>query len=387
MKRMFEGGYLLMSRNLRRLLSGVAPFMVGLVVLLQGCSPAAKEAVTVGVIVPTTGSISVWGVNSERGIRLAAKQINAAGGIDGAELRLLVEDSECKPEKAVAALRRMISQGVQVVLGNICSSNVLAMAPIAEESKVVLFSTGASNPAISDAGDFIFRSWPSDRIQGDLTAEYASRNGFKNVAILYVDNAYGQGLEGEFRKHFQELGGTIALTPSETYAEGDDDFHAQLDRIQGSGADGLYLAAYTREFPLILRQLREAGSEIPVIASETFDDPRTIQQAGPAADGVVFPSPAAFDETTPQGKEFAQAFEAEYGEPPGVTADTAFDAMKIVADALSGGARTGSAIKDYLYGLSDYPGVAGTVRFDANGDAQKPIRFYRVADGVAAPIG
>lgn len=375
-----------MSRKLLSLVSRGAAVVFGLVLLLQGCSPAAKEAVSVGVIVPTTGSISVWGVNSERGIRLAAKQINAAGGIDGAELRLVVEDSECKPEKAVAALRGLISRGVQVVLGNICSSNVLAMAPIAEESQVVLFSTGASNPAISDAGDFVFRNWPSDSIQGDLTAEYAFRHGFKNVAILYVDNAYGQGLEGEFRKHFQELGGTMALTPSETYAEGDDDFHAQLDRITGSGADALYLPAYTREYPLILRQLRELGSEIPVIASETFDDPQTIEQAGSAAEGVVFPSPAAFDETTPQGREFAQAFEEEFGKPPGVTADTAFDAMEIVADALSSGARTGSAIKDYLYGLEDYKGVAGTVHFDANGDAQKTVHFYRVAEGVAAPV-
>lgn len=375
-----------MSRKLRSPLSGGVTFIFGLALLFQGCSPAAEEAVTVGVIVPKTGSISVWGVNSERGIRLAAKQINAAGGIDGAELRLVVEDSECKPEKAVAALRRMVSQGVQVVLGNVCSSNVLAMAPIAEESQVVLFSTGASNPAISDAGDFIFRNWPSDSLQGDLTAEYAARHGFENLAILYVDNAYGQGLEGELRKHFQELGGAMALTPSETYAEGDDDFHAQLDRIQASGADGLYLAAYTREYPLILRQLREPGSEIPVIASETFDDPPTIEQAGPAAEGVLFPSPAAFDETTPQGHDFAQAFEDEYGEPPGVTADTGYDAMKIVADALSGGARTGAAIKDFLDALGDYEGVAGSVRFDADGDAQKPIRFYRVTDGVAAPV-
>lgn len=355
--------------------------------VFQACSEAQKDDITVGVIVPVTSSISVWGVNSQRGIQLAADQINAAGGIDGRQIRLIVEDSECDPEKATAILRRLIDEHhVAVVLGNICSSNVLAMAPIAESSEVVLLSTGASNPAISEAGDFVFRNWPSDHIQGQLTAEHAFESGHRAIAIFFVDNAYGQGLDSEFREHFQELGGEISLTPSESYTEGDVDFRAQLATIKESGADGLYLPAYTKEYPLILEQIQELELDLPIMASETFDDPETIELAGPAAHGVVFPSPASFDKTTPQGRRFAEAFEATYGDQPGVTADTAFDAMNIVAEALSAGAETGPAIRDFLYEHSHHEGVAGLAEFDAKGDSPKKILFYRVAEGVAEPL-
>jgi branched-chain amino acid transport system substrate-binding protein len=356
-----------------------------LILTLHNCSPAPEEPIEVGVLAPLTGSLAVWGVNTERGVRLAADRINAAGGIDGRQVRLLVEDSECRPATAVAALRNWASRGVPVVVGAICSADVLAMAPIAERSRVVILSTGASNPAISDAGEFIFRNWPSDRIQGELTADHAFERGLRNVAILYVDNAYGQGLEAVFGEHFRELGGAIALSPSETYAEGDDDFRAQLARIADSGADALYLPAYTREYPAILAQARELGLGVPIIASETFDDPGTIERSGAAAEGVTFPSPASFDRTTPQGRELVEGFESAYGEPPGITSDTAFDAMNILARAFAAGARTGPEIRDFLNRLEGYQGVAGVVDFDSNGDAQKETHFYSVSGGVAVP--
>lgn len=370
----------------RRLALAAVAAPLLLIPALHGCSPPPEEPLAIGVLVPTSGSLAVWGINTERGARLAADRINAAGGIGGREVRLLVEDSECSPERATAVLDGWVSRGdVPAVVGAICSSDVLAMAPIAERGEVVILSTGASNPTISDAGDFIFRNWPSDRIQGELTADHAFERGLRNVAILYVDNAYGQGLEAVFGEHFRELGGAIALAPSESYAEGDDDFRAQLARIRDAGADALYLPAYTREYPAILAQARELGLEIPVIASETFDDPGTIERSGAAAEGVTFPSPASFDRTTPQGREFAEAFESAYGEPPGITSDTAFDAMSILARAFEAGARTGPQIRDYLNGLEGYPGVAGVVDFDARGDAQKEILFYSIADGVAVP--
>lgn len=358
-----------------------------LVLTLPACAPSPEEPIEVGVLVPISGSLSVWGVNSERGVRLAADRINAAGGIDGRPVRLLVEDSECEPEKAVSVLRDWIARGdVPVVVGAICSSDVLAMAPVAEAGEVVVLSTGASNPAISDAGEFVFRNWPSDRIQGELTADHAFERGFRNVAVLFVDNAYGRGLEAVFAEHFRQLGGAIA-SPSQSYAEGDDDFGAQIARIRSSGADALYLPAYTREYPRILSQARELGLEIPILASETFDDPETVARSGAAAEGVVFPSPASFDRSSPRGREFVAAFEDAFGEPPGITSDTAFDAMNMIGEALAAGARTGPRIRDFLNDLEDYRGVAGTVTFDSRGDAPKAVIFYSVSGGVAKPLG
>jgi branched-chain amino acid transport system substrate-binding protein len=287
----------------------------------------------------------------------------------------------------VAALRRWIDRGdVPVVVGAICSSNVLEMAPIAEREEVVILSTGASNPAISDAGDFIFRNWPSDRIQGHLSADYAIEQGFENAAVLHVDNAYGRGLEEVFSERFLEHGGSIALSPPASYSEGDDDFRAQIERIRDSEADVLYLPAYTREYPPILGQARELDLEIPILAAETFDDPETIARSGAAAEGVVFPSPGWFDPTTPRGRDFVETFERAYGEPPGITSDTAFDAMNLIVEALSSGARTGAEIRYFLDGIEGYRGVAGVVEFDSRGDAGKEIAFYTVSGGRAEPV-
>lgn len=376
------------DRPLPRIITAVAA-TVPLLLTLGACSPPPPtEPLEIGVLVPLSGSLAVWGVNSERGVKLAAERINAAGGIDGRPVDLLVEDSECKPERAVAVLRGWSARGdVPAVVGAICSSDVLAMAPVAESSEIVVLSTGASNPAISEAGHFIFRNWPSDRIQGELTAEYAYEQGYRKVAILYVDNAYGEGLETVFGERFQELGGALALSPPASYAEGDDDFSDQISGIKESGADALYLPAYTHEYPAILAQVREAGLTIPIIASETFDDPDTIERAGAAAAGVVFPSPASFDASTPQGREFADAFASAYGEVPGITSDTAFDAMNMIAEALRAGARTGPEIQRFLSSLQGYQGVAGTVAFDAHGDAPKAIHFYSVSGGQAKPLG
>lgn len=371
--------------------AAAALLLASLLSTLPACSPppepAAQETIDVGVLLPLSGSLRVWGVNSERGMRLAADQVNAAGGIDGKPIELLVEDSQCDPETAVPILRKWIEEeAVPVVLGAICSSNVLALAPVAESGKIVVLSTGASNPAISQAGEFIFRNWPSDRVQGHLSADYAVAQGYESAAVFYVDNAYGQGLEEVFTERFRQHGGGIVLSPSESYTEGDTDFRAQLERIREAGADVLYLPAYTEEYPAILAQARELGLEIPIIASETFDDPPTIERSGDAAEGVVFPSPGSIDKSTTRGREFARTFADTYGEPAGITSDTGFDALSLVAAALRQGARTGPEIRDYLNTVEGYKGVAGTVQFDANGDAEKKIRFYTVASGVAWPL-
>ena len=195
-----------------RVLSSGCLVVAGLLCLQVACAPkgqpASNQPIEIGVSAPLTGSLAVWGNNTLRGIQLAADEVNAAGGVSGRKIELVVEDSRCEPEEAVKILRSFIeARHIQVVLGADCSADVLAMAPVAQDKQVVLFSTGASNPEISHAGDFVFRNWPSDALQGRLTARYARDiGGFRRAAILYVDNAYGQGLDDVFRREFEAMG-------------------------------------------------------------------------------------------------------------------------------------------------------------------------------------
>ena len=195
-----------------------------------GCSKE-NQPFEIGAVLPLTGSAAVWGQNAKMGMDLAASEINAKGGVNGHPISVLYQDSQSEPSVATSALQQLISvHHVQVVIGDIASSSVLAMAPIAMKNQVVLLSPGASNPDISKAGDFIFRNWQSDALEGEVDAQYAfSKLGWKKVACLYVNNGYGAGLEKVFADKFKAAGGQIVA--EESFPQGATDLHAQIAAV------------------------------------------------------------------------------------------------------------------------------------------------------------
>jgi len=198
----------------------VAALTAALLCLSLACTKSAdKSAFRIGAVLPLTGSAAVWGLNAQRGMDLAVDELNASRPADR-RISIAYEDSRSDAKTAVSALQKLITaDGVEVVVGDIASSSVLAMAPIAESNKVLLLSPGASNPEISDAGDFIFRNWQSDALEGQVDARFAyTDRGWRRVATLYVSNAYGTGLNKEFTSAFTALGGTTVA--SETFNQG-----------------------------------------------------------------------------------------------------------------------------------------------------------------------
>jgi branched-chain amino acid transport system substrate-binding protein len=165
------------------ILSGL--LCLNLLLAIAGCGkqtpPSGKNSLEIGSVLPLTGSAAVWGQNAKMGMDLAASEINAKGGINGHPISVLYQDSQSEPSVATSALQQLISvHHIQVVIGDIASSSVLAMAPIAQKNQVVLLSPGASNPDISKAGDFIFRNWQSDALEGEVDAQYAySKQGWE----------------------------------------------------------------------------------------------------------------------------------------------------------------------------------------------------------------
>jgi branched-chain amino acid transport system substrate-binding protein len=167
--------------------------------------PDQPDTVTIGAILPLTGSAAPYGKNARRGIELALEEINANGGVNGKKVKVLYEDSKTEPKEAVSALRKLhSSSGVKFIIGDINSTGVLAMAPIAVRERILLLSPGASNPKISDAGDYIFRNWHSDALEGQVDADHAySTLGWREAAVLYVNAAYGAGLAETFRDRWR----------------------------------------------------------------------------------------------------------------------------------------------------------------------------------------
>lgn len=368
----------IMSRKSSSVLIISSILLASLMVFSIGCAKKEEKEIKIGVVLPLTGSAAVWGENSKMGLEIALEEVNSAGGVKGKKVNLIIEDSQSDSAKAVSALQKLISTDkVSVVIGDIASSSVLAMAPIAEKAKVILLSPGASNPDISEAGEYIFRNWQSDALEGEVDAKYAyEKLGWINIAILYVSNAYGTGLKKVFEESFQKLGGKIIA--SESFEQGATDMRPQLNKIRNLKIDAIYMPGYPPEMAILLRQAKEMGIKIPFLSVQAFDDPKILETAKGAAEGVIFSVPKPPDPSNSVVKNFIDKYKQKFSRDPGVTSDTGYDALKIIVWAMNQGGTSAEEVRQQLLTLKDFPGAAGLTTFDKNGDVIKPFIFKKV---------
>jgi branched-chain amino acid transport system substrate-binding protein len=357
----------------------LAVVLISLVVLPLGCKKKEAQAkdIKIGATLPLSGDAAVWGNNTKEGIELALKEINNAGGALGKKIEVIYEDTQALPDKGVSAYRKLTQiDKVTAIIDDSVSSVTLAMAPLAQKDHVVILATGATAPKISDAGEYIFRIWNSDSYEGEVAADYAFDTlKLQSVAILYINNDYGKGLENVFRTEFIKRGGKIVA--SESFEQNSTDMRTSISKIKGANVDGLYLVGYPKEIPIALKQAKELGLKASLIGTVAMNDPKLLEVAGEAAERLMFPYPEEVS-----GKEvghFKEAFKKTYGKEPGITADVGFDAVKMIARAISfSRGASGDDIRKGLNSLKDYEGASGVMTFDEKGDVHKPMGIQRV---------
>jgi len=353
--------------------------------VLPGCQP--KGEIKIGTVFPLTGDAAVYGESLKNGIELAKEEINAKGGIKGRMINVIYEDDVNVPSTGVSAFRKLVeTQNVPVIIGGAGSSVALALAPIANEEKVVLLSPTATAPALTQAGKYFFRTWPSDNYDGGYMAKFAfEKLGLRKVSILYVNNDYGLGIANVFKDDFTKLGGEILN--SESYELGATDVRAQLTKIKAQNPEAIYLPGYFKEFSVILRQIRELGIKSKILSVNSFYDPKLLEIAGDAAEGAIFTYPT-YDPTStePIIKEFVEAYKAKYGKEPDAFAVQGYDALKIIAYAIEQEGYSADDIQKGLAQIKDFPAVGGRTTFDENGDVIKPLRILSVENGEFVPF-
>ncbi len=351
--------------------------------LIGGCGGRQGDYV-IGATLPLTGDAAQWGIPPSRGAELAVKQINEAGGVHGRKLKLVTEDTRCHPKDGVSAYRKL-TQSVHpaAIVGGVCSSVTLAIAPLAERDGVVLVSPASTNPKISQAGRFIFRVIPSDDLRGQAFARYLhDQVGLKKVAILYVNNEGGVGNKESFSRTFTSLGGKVVA--AEGYAQEATDLRAQLTKIKGLDCQAVVVVSYPKDTVLVMKQSREIGLGLPLyFQTEAVEDPSVLRDAGKAAEGAVYilPAQASGDAV----KRFKEAYKKAYGKDPELFAAEAYDAVQLIAAAFrSLPAKekvTGDAVRRYLEGVKKYQGASGVITFDKNGDVVKPMAIKKIQNG------
>jgi branched-chain amino acid transport system substrate-binding protein len=346
--------------------------------LVASCGKPAR----VGAVVSRTGPASSYGDQVVKGFDLAVEQINAAGGVRGRKLELVYRDDSTNPEIGLAALRQLVEhERVTAVLGAVSSAVTLRLAPYCEQHRIVLISPSASAPLLTEAGEYIFRTYPSDVLEGASMADFARDLGLDRVAVLAVDNAYGESLARVFSERLRASGGSIVA--SLTFPEGDTAAIADaVAALPGLAPRGLYIPAYVDDLATALKRLRETSLR-PIVLGASSAAPELLRAAGAAAENVVFPM-TSFDPSADSAgvRAFATAFAARYAAEPDVYAAHAYDAVRLLALAADRAASwDADEIKNELLRIDNYDGAAGPLAFDRKGDVVQYPRLYVVRGG------
>ena len=334
------------------------------------------EEIKVGAILPLSGDLSAYGKYVQRGIELAAEEINANGGIDGANITVLYRDNEGKSDKTVSVMNALIAEDkVPVVIGAVVSENTLAVCPIAEKKKVVLISPTSTSSKLSDYKNYVFRTCPSDIYQGKALSDviFDLKPEGARVAVMFVDNDYGVGLKDAFVKSYQERGEIVAV---EAHKEGDTEFTGVLSVIKDKNPDVVVLITYAKEGAAIVKQGREEGLDVAWVGSDGIKSNAFIEQAGKDAEGVkaTYPISMVSESVT---ENFVKLYRAKYGTGSIDTDVTyGYDTMHVVAEAIEKGGYDAEDISDALREIR-YHGVCGAKKFDENGDVPPAYDLWK----------
>lgn len=345
--------------------------------------PTDEGTILLGEVGSLTGSEAAFGVSTRNGIELAIEETNAAGGVKGKKVAVRVYDDQSKPDEAGSATARLISQDkVTAILGEVSSSNSLAMAPRAQEAQVPMVSPSSTNPKVTEVGDYIFRVCFIDPFQGAVMARYShDKLKFTKVAILTdKKSAYSEGLTEYFNDTFVKLGGKIVGI--EAYANGDTDFRAQLTNIKKLKPDGIYVPGYYQSVAIIAEQARELGLNVPLMGGDGWDSAKLFELGGKAVEGSYVSNHYSADDPSPRVQDFIKRYKEKYGQVPDSLAALGYDSARVVIEAMKRAKDlSGPVLRDAIAETRDFPGVAGTITLDEHRNPVKPAVVLKVEDG------
>lgn len=360
---------------------------LGLILVGLGAAGCSSE-IHVGAVISDQGVADVYGKRVKKGLDLAAQQINDGGGIGGRPVMLVYRDDQSKPEVGVEVTRELIEdEGLRTIIGAVTSTVTLAIAKVCEDKRTVLLSPTASTPALTDAGMYIFRNYPSDILEGTSMADFARDLGLEKVVVFAVNDPWGAGLKEvfseKFKSRFREVQQVFEFDSS---LEGLDEL---VDQAVALDPEGIYIIAYVREAAEILKRLhaKKAKAVMMGTASITEDVVSLVGQVA-AAEQLVYPQPPFdVDSTDEEVRGFVEAYRAKYGENPDTFAAHGYDSMRLIAMAidLGGGSMHPDNVREGLQSIDNYKGASGTLGFDINGDVVQYPRLFIIHKGKPVP--
>jgi len=341
-------------------------------VLAASAAFADEQPIKVGVVTPLSGSLVAYGKSTLDGVKLRVDQINAAGGINGRKIELIVEDNKGAPAETRNAFIKLASSDKAVcVIGPITSTNALAIRRDAQELKVPVISPTATNDKVTQRNPYMFRACFNDSFQGRIIANYAFKvKGVKKAATLTDMNSdYSKGLSKSFKEAFISLGGKIVA--EEGYQQKETEFGPQLKKIAASVAETLFVPGYPPELPLIIKQAKVVGLEARLCGAEGWDNEPVVNGSGENVEGCFIVGAFSSEDSRPVVKNFIADFTKAYGTKPGSFQALGADSVTLLAEALKKGGATPEGVKNALHSLKDVELVTGKTSMGPDGDVEK----------------
>ncbi len=349
-------------------------------------SLTAQETIKIGEYASLTGKEAGFGQTSHQGVILAIEEINAAGGVLGKKLELAYEDNQTKAGESATAAKKLISRDkVVALIGEVSSGRSLEAAPVAQQNKIPMIAPAATNPKVTQTGNYIFRVCFIDPFQGTVMAKFAKEDlKAKKVAILSsVSNAYSLGLAKFFKETFVPAGGEVAI--EKNFSEGDKDFRAQLTAVKAAGVDAVFVPGYYTESALIVRQARDLGLTMPFFGGDGWEDEQLLKIGGEALNGCYYSTHFSAENTDPVVASFAAKYKARWNnEAPGAFSALGYDAVYVLVDAIKrAGTTDGAKLRDALAATRNFPGVSGTTTIDKDRNVSKSATIIALKGGKA----
>lgn len=331
---------------------------------------ASADPVTFGVQAPITGQYANEGQGIEKAVKLIAKQLNADGGLEGREVKVVSCDDEGKPTQAALCGRQLANQEVFAVIGSYTSGATAASQPVLARANILQTSDGTAEQLTQNGYKTFFRNAPPNSAEAKFTGDYlVNAEGYKRIAIIKDHSSFAEGLGDAVAKAVKSEGGNVIFNGYIT--AGSQDYRSVLTSIKSKNPDVIYFSGYYSDGGLIRSQQKALGIDADFVGGDANQNVKFAEIAGDASTGsVIINVPAPENLPYPEAKKFLSDYEDAYGEkPPSIFTLTNTDGMRAIVKAVQ---ETGSfepeKVADYLHELRDFPGFTGPLGFDENGE-------------------
>ena len=349
---------------------------------------AAQADITIAVAGPMTGDLAAFGEQLRRGSEMAVKDINAAGGVNGEQIKLEIGDDQCDPKQARQVANDLVAKGVVFVAGHFCSGSSIPASDIYKEGKILQITPASTNPKLTDdaaakGNTTVFRTCGRDDVQGATVGAYILKNN-KNgkIAILHDKSPYGKGVADETKKAINK--GGLKETMYEAYNDTDKDFTALINKMKQAKIDIIVLGGYHTAGALMIKQAREQGLAAKMMGFDSLETAEFAQLGGAATDGVLMSFPPKAEDD-PKNAALVKKFRDAKYNPEGYTLFS-YAAVKAWAEAAKKAKATDAAAVAAALRSGKYDSAVGVLEFDQKGDIKNPVYdIYVWKDGKSSP--